>query len=109
MKKLIEFSLPGDETILVEIEDYFSDGVSPASPGEKFEKAKVTFENALKKIKPLTECLIKHFKDNQEKPDKIEISYGLKLNAKSGIILASAGIDANFSVKLQWKNKKQTN
>jgi hypothetical protein len=40
-----------------------------------------------------------------EPPDKVEVEFGVKLNADAGVILASAGAEANYTVTLTWRHK----
>ena len=36
-------------------------------------------------------------------PDRIEVEFGLKMNADVGAILASAGVEANYKITLAWE------
>ena len=38
-------------------------------------------------------------------PTSFEISFGIKLSASAGVILAKAGTEANFTVKMNWSKK----
>lgn len=107
MKRLIEFPLEDGSTIIVEVdESKVEDGLVPVStkPSE-VEKAKTTFEAAVRKIRPVAECVINTLHDMPKRPDEIELEFGLKLNGKTGIYIASVGTEANFQVKLTWKQE----
>lgn len=105
MKRLIEFPLEDGSTILVEVDEPESaGGTARVSRGDKtVAKANQTFESALDKIKPTANAVISKLRDLIEQPDEICVEFGLKFNAKSDIILASAGIEANFKVTLKWQ------
>jgi hypothetical protein len=77
-------------------------------PGEMPEKAKQNFETAFGKIRPIAESVIATLYDIPKRPE-IEVEFGLKFNAGAGILIASAGSEANFQVKLTWKQKEREN
>ena len=107
MKHLIEFPLEDGTTIMVEVDELkVKSGVVPVSTklGE-VEKAQTTFEAAISKIRPVAESVINTLHDIPKKPDEIELEFGLKLNGKTGICITSVGTEANFQVRLTWKQK----
>jgi inner membrane protein involved in colicin E2 resistance len=107
MKRLIEFPLEDGSTIMVEVdESKVEDGLVPVStkPGE-VEKAQTTFEAAVSKIRPVAESVINTLHDIPKRPDEIELEFGLKLNGKTGIYIASVGNEVNFQVRLTWKQE----
>lgn len=108
MKRLIEFHLEDGTTIMAEVDELnVEGGVVPVSTklGE-VEKAETTFEAAVSKIRPVAESVITTLCDIPKRPDEIELEFGLKLNGKTGIYIASVGTEANFQVRLTWKQKK---
>lgn len=108
MKHLIEFPLEDGTTIMVEVDEPKVDGgVVPVStkPGE-VEQAQNTFEAAISKMRPVAESVITTLYDIPKRPDEIELEFGLKLNGKTGIYIASVGTEANFQVRLTWKQKE---
>ncbi|MDR1660914.1 MAG: hypothetical protein LBR95_00565 [Azoarcus sp.] len=42
-----------------------------------------------------------------QKPSEFELSFGIKLGAKTGLVLATLDGEANIGVKMLWKNEKQ--
>lgn len=105
MKHLLEFSLDDNGTILVEVDEpQTQGGAVPASkPGKVIEKAQQTFGQAIEKIKPVAECIIKKLHNISKQPDEIELEFGFKLNAEAGVVIASVETEANFKVTLSWK------
>jgi len=106
MKNLIEFPLEDGTTIIIEVESLESESgmIEAASPGEIVKKAKLTFENSLEKIQPALLSVVEKIRNLNfsQKPKEIEILFGLKLTATSGAVIAAAGAEANFEVKLTW-------
>ena len=41
-----------------------------------------------------------------ERPSQIEVEFGLKLDAAAGAVIAQAGTEASFTVKLMWERRE---
>jgi len=103
MKRLIEFPLEDGTSMMVEVDEPEEDGltrVSRRDPGV-IERAQQTLEKSLDRVKPAAQFIIEKLRGLHDSPDEIEVQFGLKLNAGSGVILA-AGVEANYTVKLKW-------
>jgi hypothetical protein len=110
MKRLVEFSLQEGGTMLVEVDEpegraetaMRGSVVKAARPGEIADKAKDTFEDALDKIKPAAQAIINKLRELHDAPDEIGVEFGIKLSAEAGAFIASAGVEANYTVSLKW-------
>jgi hypothetical protein len=111
MKHLVEFPLQDGGTMLVEVDEQegytettmrggLVKAARPAS--EVVENAKKTFEEALEKIKPAAQSIISTLRDLHDAPDEIDVQFGIKLSAEAGAFIASAGVEANYTVSLKW-------
>ena len=112
MKRLIEFPLEGGGSIMVEVDEPRAEGspVRGAHPPEVVEKARQTFETALDKLRPTAAAIITKLRDLSEPPNEVVVEFGIKLSADAGVVLASAGAEANFTVTMTWRrNEKQDN
>ncbi len=109
MKRLLEFRLDDDGTIIVEVDEPETGGTTRASrrPGEIAEEAKETFEQALSKIRPATEKVITTLRGLAHKPDEIEMEFGFNMSAAAGVVIASASTGANYKVTLRWKGEEK--
>ncbi len=105
MKRLVEFPLEAGGSILVEVDEPEPEGgvVRVARPGEVAETARQTFEAALEKIRPAASAIITKLRGLSDPPDEMEVEFGLKLSAAAGVVVASASVDANYTVTLKWK------
>ncbi len=105
MKKLLEFTMEDGSSIFVEVDEPEQlDGTRRVSrSGDLTQKAQISFEEALEKIKPVASSVIKKLKSLNEPADEVEVKFGLKMNAEAGVIIASASIEANYEVTLKWK------
>ena len=62
------------------------------------------FSKWLQGVKPLVGSVYNSLQELNS-PTEIELEFGIKLAAKTGIIVTSAESEANFRVKLAWKNQ----
>ncbi len=110
MKQVIAFPLEEGGSVLVEVDEPDPGGKATrvARGGDKtVQKANQTFETALDSVKPTANTVISKLRDLVEQPDEIGVEFGLKFTAETGVIVAAAGIEANFKVTLKWqKNEK---
>jgi len=98
--KLTTVKLADGKELLVEIDEPPTVGVRSVGIGDKGE---VDFNSALETVKSAANQLQGALLSLAVKPESCEIAFGIKLSASAGVILAKAGTEANFSIKLNWK------
>jgi len=108
MKKLVEFEIADGSTIIVEVDEEESGGTVRAArrPGEIAEAAKVSFEEALDKIRPATEKVMETLRGLAQKPNEIELEFGFNMSAAAGVVIATASVEANYKVTLRWTQEE---
>ncbi|MBN1955413.1 MAG: hypothetical protein JW900_10230 [Anaerolineae bacterium] len=110
MKRLVEFALEDGETILVEVETAEMGGLVPASrgPGEA-EKSELPFAAALGKMKPAVSAVVASMQAlaRQDRPDEMQVEFGLKMSAQAGAVVAAGDVEANYRVRLIWRRDPQ--
>ena len=106
MKKLVEFELEDGTTMLVEVDEPEPEA-GLVQAGLVFGDVRQTFEEGLDKTKSLAGKIIAKFRGLHDSPDEIELEFGLKLSTEAGVFLASAGMEANYTVTLTWKKDKK--
>ncbi len=107
MKRLVEFPLEDGTTMLVEIEEPDLGGLVKASHADGvIVKAHQTLEKSLEKVKPAAQFVIQQLRKLHDAPDEVQVSFGLKLSADAGAVLASAGAEANYTITLKWVKEK---
>jgi hypothetical protein len=106
MKKMIAFEMD-DQPVYVEAEvsEMEMQRVSRGGDNEPV-SADSRFVDAVAKIKPAAEVVLKAFQE-MNTPDEIGLEFGLKFNAKTGVVFASADSQATFKVSLKWTNEKE--
>jgi hypothetical protein len=108
MKHLVEFPLDEGGSIIVEVDEPESEGTIRAARGDAIVKAKETLEQALNNVLPFTKSIVEKLRSIGNKPDEIEISFGVKLSTAAGAVIASASAEANFDVTMHWSGKNET-
>lgn len=108
MKELVEFRLSDNSDEMVTIEfDNFEDGnyAQRVSRGDEAStvKSDKSFDQVLAKVRPVANAVIDSLKD-LNRPEEINLEFGLKFGAKAGIIFTSADSEATFKLSLKWKN-----
>jgi hypothetical protein len=105
MKRLVEFPLEDGGSIIVEVEGTAGGAgvMRGVRQDEIVDRAKQSFETALERLKPAAAAIIGRLRDLSEPPDKIRVEFGIKFHADAGVVLASAGGEANYTVTLTWR------
>lgn len=104
MKRLIEYQLSSGGSLIAEVDEPGPEGGPQHASLRDYltpQSAHVTFEEALDKVKPAAIAMKDKLSSLQ--PDRIEVEFGLKMNADVGAILASAGVEANYKITLAWE------
>lgn len=108
MKTLTKFEL--EDGTIIYVEDDSTQGPNNITPGvrggEISPKIKQKFEGEIEKVKPVSEKLISELSELSKKPSEIEVEFGFKLSGSVGFVLTSGEAEANFKVKLVWKQKQ---
>jgi Trypsin-co-occurring domain 1 len=102
MKHLVEFPLQEGGSIVVEVDEPESEGTVRAARGDSIVKAKETLEEALNNVLPATKSIVEKLRSMGNKPDEIEMTFGVNLNTAVGAVIALASAQANFSVTMHW-------
>jgi Trypsin-co-occurring domain 1 len=102
--ELVKFDFEDGSSIVIEAEDVASGPVMRGGDaGTALAKANQTFDSALRQVAPTSRAIVERFRDLPDRPDEIEVEFGLKLNAEVGAIIARTGGEANFRILLHWK------
>ncbi len=106
VKQLIAYDYHGT-SVLVEVDEKVPDeGFERAGYNIKdhlpFKKAQVSLEDAFSTIKPTAQAITDQIQALSVKPQKAEVGFGLTMKANAGAVIASAGVEANVTIKLTW-------
>lgn len=105
---LAEFKLADGSSVLVEVTP--DSGETRVARGDVVAKARVTFDEAVGQVRDAAVVALEQFQQMTRQPDQVEISFGVKLKADVGAVLAKAGVEGQLAVKLTWRapEKKMT-
>ncbi len=113
MTKYIEFQTIEEGQVLIEIDEKeAAAGVTKAGlreiAGRAVSKAQTIFEDAIKTaLKINVETFYNAVQELPHPPAEMEITFGLKATGELGnVAISKAGAEANYTVKLAWKQGK---
>ena len=91
-------------TMTFDIEDVDITRVGPERVSRKGEtivaKLDESLEQALASARPAAQAVLDTFRAIG--PDHVSIEFGLRLDVSAGAVIAKAGLEAHFTVKLDW-------
>jgi hypothetical protein len=97
---LVEYPVAGGSVFVEIAEEHV--GPLPASPlGEGIRKAQQSFLESLAGLEPIARTIRERIEGLAA--DQASVEFGVKLNAKTGVVLASAETEGHFKVTLTWK------
>jgi hypothetical protein len=105
VRQQIQFPVDGDLDDLVTVEVVRPDppGLERASLATQLHRADQSFEAALARIKPIINGVISNVRGLAQAPDEVKVVLGVKFDAKAGVVLSSAGAEANLELTLTWR------
>jgi hypothetical protein len=111
MTQYAQFTTADGQTIWVEVDEVEqpTGAISKGLVDEVALKAKTTFEDALETVRYNAGVFIEKLSSLSERPDEVEINFGLKAIGEAGgtFVIAKGGLEANYNVKLVWKRSEE--
>jgi hypothetical protein len=77
--------------------------LASTDPDKVADRARVTLEEALAKLKPSLRKIVDMLKELA--PDETEMEFGLKIGGETGVIIAKGTAEVNFTIRMSWKPK----
>ena len=108
MPRLVRFELESGGSVVVELEDRTEDGEVRVSRPGFVETAKQKFGQALDMVRPVADTLIARLRDLAQRPDEVQVEFGIKLSTEAGAIIAKTEAEGSFKVTLTWKTSPPT-
>lgn len=102
MPELARFNLESGGSVHVDVEEI--PRVAPVSRRGRILDAKETFETALSEVRDAAVAALAEFRAMARQPDEVEITFGVRLDAEVGAVIAKTGLGGNFEVKLTWRS-----
>lgn len=93
---LVEFALrPGVRQVSLAV-----------SPEELAGKSALALDRAMSTVRQMAKRVTDAVDKITDKPDKVEVEFGLKLDAEAGAYVAKVSTEAGFKVVLTWERPK---
>lgn len=103
--EMAQFGLEGGGSVLVEVDS--APGVQRISKhGKALLDAKSTFEDALQDVRHAAGAALGQFQAMTERPSEVQITFGIKIDAQLGAVVAKTGLEGHFEVTLTWNPEK---
>jgi hypothetical protein len=107
VKRIVEFPLERGGSVFIESDEPEPAGAVRVGRADGVpEKAKQTFEQSLETVRTVAGALLAKVDELAERPDELQIEFGVKLSGEIGAILASAKAEANYSVTMTWRRQE---
>src|SRR5437867_9727889 len=103
MSKLVRFELEGGGSVVAELEDYAEVGETRVARKGIIETANQKFGEALDVVQPVANTLIARLTNLAQRPDEVEVEFGIKLSTEVGAIIAKTEAEGTLKVTLTWK------
>ncbi|MCY9787027.1 hypothetical protein KIK06_24390 [Nocardiopsis sp. EMB25] len=100
MSRLVRFSVDGGDSVVVEVDDGRDDSML-VSGGREIEDATQTFTEKLSTVRKAVSATLDEL-GNSLKPDVIKVTFGVKLTAEAGAVIAKSSVEGNLHVQMQW-------
>ena len=78
----------------------------PTSPADIAAESEKAIASAMSTIHALAQRVVATIDAISDRPNTVEVDFGLKLTAGAGALVASASTEASFIVKLMWTHKE---
>ena len=105
MIELVEFPLDADGSVFVEVDVPEEEQATRIGISDKLKTASASFEKSLAVLQPVGRAIVQQLRDLG--PQEVSLEFGFKMSGEQGIILAKAGVEANFKVTLTWKDPSE--
>src|SRR6476646_6346596 len=107
MSSLLEFKTANGESLLVEVDEPSGGAVTRGGrAADVVVEAGASLEQVLGRLGPAMRGIMTQIREAAERPDEVEVEFGVKLSADSNVIIARAGGEANFRSALKWVEGK---
>jgi hypothetical protein len=106
MPDVVEFVLADGTTVAVA--PPAAAGGGPVGLGERLETAEKTLRQSLAPVTAAAAEVLDDFRRLAQRPDEVEIGFGVTLDGKLGGIIATATTGVHLEVKLRWRAAEGT-
>ena len=97
-----------EEVILVDLQPVAGIRSVSIDPKDIALKSQEAIDHAMKSMQGMAKKTVRAIKKIpiSERPHTVEVSFGLKLTAEGGALVAKAGVEAGINVTMTWNRKE---
>jgi hypothetical protein len=104
---LLEFKTDAGDSLLVEVDETSGGAVTRGGrTADAVVEAGASLEQVLGRLGPAMRGIMSQIREAADRPDEVEVEFGVKLSADSNVIIARAGGEANFRIAVKWVEGK---
>jgi hypothetical protein len=103
MTTLHRYMLPGNQSVLIELEDGPAGGGGPVAIADRLKETGKTLTDALSALPPLLLEVKNNVLDKLSSPSEVKVEFGAKISGEVGLIVSSSQAEANFKISIVWK------
>lgn len=100
MTELVRYRLADGSHVLVQTDA--GDGVTLTGRGGTAVDAASSLMESLSSVRKAAIETLQQFRNGINGPEKIEIEFGVVLNAEAGAVIAKTGVEGHMKIKLVW-------
>jgi hypothetical protein len=108
MTEVVRIPMEDGGFLLVEVGD---DGHALERAGRAdnaVRSATETLQEALARIQPGVEAVMRQIRELPGPPEKVSIGFGIKFTGEANVVIAKAAAEANFTVSAEWAAPPRT-
>ena len=108
MPELVAFTTGAGGSVLVEAVDVGGGAVTRGrgGAGEVITRAEESLGAVLGRIGPVMDGIVDALRTRSDWPDEVEVEFAVKISTDSNVIIARAGGEANFRIRLKWSKPR---
>jgi hypothetical protein len=103
MMNLQRYILPGNQSVLIEVEDGQPSGGVPVAITDRLRDTGKTLTEALSALPPLLLEVKNTVLEKLSSPSEVTVEFGAKIGGEVGLIVSKSQAEANFKIKITWK------
>src|SRR3954449_13342249 len=105
MTELLEFKNEERGSVLVEVAEPSGPVTRGGRATEAIVEAGESLELVFARLGPAMRGIVAELREAADRPDEVELEFGVRLSADCNVIIARAGGEANFRIALRWSGE----
>lgn len=107
MTELLRYELEDGGHLLVEVGEQEPGVAQAARAGRTVRAASESFQAALESVRTAAATVSRKLRDLPERPDRVAVRFGVRLNAEAGAVIAKTGAEGHLELELVWERPSE--